>query len=80
MRIKILLLARLSDYSKELTFWRDTIRKILYSMSKTGKKAAEEVIKEVTATLKTHSTLSESEDDFETIKMASLLLEKKSKS
>lgn len=80
MRMKILLLARLSDYSKELTFWRDTIRKILYSTSKAGKKVAEEVIKEVTATLKTHSTLSESEVDFETIKMASLLLEKKSKS
>lgn len=46
----------IKDYSKELDFWRDTIRKILYRSSK---KQLEDVdiFKEVTLNLKTYKTM-----------------------
>jgi DNA repair exonuclease SbcCD ATPase subunit len=58
-RINVLMMARLSDYAKELDFWRDTIRKILYQ-GKGETLTAEGVVRQVTQTLKTYSTLSES--------------------
>jgi hypothetical protein len=54
MRIRILLIARISDYIKELNFWRDTIRKILTTPD--GKVSPEKVIDLVTDTLGTYGT------------------------
>ncbi|SRR5258706_6352162 len=53
-RVRLLLLARLSDYEKELSFWRDTIRKILYE-GKTDEKTVERLFDQVTKSLKTYS-------------------------
>jgi hypothetical protein len=72
-RIQILLLARLSDYSKELTFWRDTIRKILYQTTGDSK-VSEKVIDQITETLKTYGTRSGAADDFETIEVLAGIL------
>ena len=65
-RYKILLLARLSDYSKELDFWRDTIRKILYQATHEAK-TAETIITQVSQSLKTYGTHDRHSDDFEVI-------------
>lgn len=54
-RTKLLLLARISDYSRELEFWRDTVRRVLYANSST-REEREAFLSEVTATLKTYST------------------------
>jgi hypothetical protein len=55
-RIQIVLLSRISDYNKELSFWRDTIRKVLYQDNK-SESFADAVIKNVSENLKTYSTL-----------------------
>ncbi len=74
-RIRILLLARLSDYSKELSFWRDAIRRIL--IQATGRKvSADSLLKQVTQTLNTHSTLARSASDFDAITVMAGLLSK----
>lgn len=52
---KILLLSRISDYSKELNFWRDTIRALLITRG-AEKKSAEQIISGVTESLKTYGT------------------------
>ncbi|MBL8077654.1 MAG: hypothetical protein JNM55_06815 [Anaerolineales bacterium] len=54
-RIKLSLIARISDYAKELEFWRDTIRKILYESGK-DKRSVEMIIDTVTSSLKTYGT------------------------
>jgi hypothetical protein len=72
-RSKVLLRARLNDYAKELSFWRDTIRKTLYQ-SIHHDKAAELVINQVTETLKTYGTRSNVTDDFEAIKVMAGIL------
>lgn len=61
MKVKTLLLVRISDYSKELNFWRDTIRKILYSQ-KNDPGIADEIFKQVTSTLTTYSVLQKSDE------------------
>jgi len=53
-RKSAILIRRLSDYSKELTFWRDTIRKVLYEQSSAS--TAEKLLSTVTKTLKTFGT------------------------
>jgi hypothetical protein len=63
-KMKILALARITDYSKELSFWRDVVRRILYDSS--NKKAADKVIDEVTESLRTYGTRKESRE-FNTI-------------
>lgn len=60
-RLRILMVARLSDYSRELDFWRDTVRKILYLHGE-DKAAREAFIREISTSLKTYSTLKTSED------------------
>jgi len=66
-RVKLLLLARISDYSRELEYWRDTVRRIIY-VSGASKDTAEALLNEVTASLKTYSTrASASALDFNTI-------------
>jgi hypothetical protein len=52
-KMKLLLLARISDYSKELSFWRNTIR--LMIAGKENNKNAEELINQIAESLKTHS-------------------------
>ncbi len=53
-KMKLLLLAKISDYAKELSFWRNTIR--LLAASEENKKKAEEIIGKITETLKTYGT------------------------
>ncbi len=73
-RVKVILLARMSDYSRELNFWRDTVRKVLYGMTG-GKEAGESLVKHVTESLQTHRARTGVEDDFDTMKvLAGLML------
>jgi TolB-like protein len=74
LRVKIVLLARLSDAAKELTFWRDTIRRLLFSKAD-GFAVPDKLIEEITSELKTHSTR-ESEPDFDAIKTYAGLLQR----
>jgi len=75
-RVRLLLLARLSDYGKELDFWRDTIRKILYE-SKADERTVERIFDQVTKSLKTYS-VQEREVDFNAIEtLANILNENK---
>lgn len=48
-------LTNITQLRKELSFWHDTIRKILYN-NKTGFQSADKVIEMVTSTLKTYAT------------------------
>lgn len=69
-RANLLLLARLSDYAKELTFWRDTLRKAIYQSTK-DRNSAEALIRTVTKGLRTYSTLGKNSGiaDFENLKL-----------
>lgn len=77
-KYKIIHMAKLNDYSKELNFWRNTIRKLIYETN-SGKDKAEMVIKTVSSSLKTYQTLGQ-EHDFESLKVLSSLLNEKDKS
>lgn len=66
----ILLQAKLHDYRKELSFWRDTIRKIIYQLPD-GKDKAEQLIRIVSSSLKTYQTNEKQNHDFETLKVLS---------
>lgn len=70
---QILLQAKLNDYRKELNFWRNTIRKILYQLTN-GEKKADELIKIVSKALKTYQTNEKNEHDFETLKVLSKMI------
>jgi hypothetical protein len=72
-RHKILLLARLSDYSKELSFWQDTVRKILYQQTGSGQ-SAEKLIEEIRNSLGTYTTKKGVEDDLNTVKVLADML------
>ena len=54
-------ISRISDYSKELEFWKDTVRKILLSGG-IGKEPAEETLTSVVALLRTYGTQGRAED------------------
>jgi hypothetical protein len=71
-RIQVVMLARMSDYSQELRFWRDTIRKLLYGLTGTAE-AGDKIVKHVTESLKTYSTRTDY-PDFETIRVAAGLV------
>lgn len=73
LRKQILLHARLNDYSKELSFWRNTIRKVLYQLP-SGEERANQLINVVTSSLKTYQTREKDEIDFETIKVLSKMI------
>ena len=79
-RIKLLLIARIQDYRKELDFWKDTIRKIIYNQ-RGAKQDVNDLFDIVTKNLKTYGTrgiLGSSE--FESITtMAKLLVENEKK-
>jgi hypothetical protein len=76
-RINLLLMARITDLSKELTFWRDTIRKIIYTSGR-SKLDAEEILKLVSSHLGTQSTHGRSDDFEATLLLARLLATPKS--
>jgi hypothetical protein len=58
-KYRLLYVARISEYRKELDFWRDTLRKTI-----NNSEISEKIIKEITASLKTYGTLY-SDDDIE---------------
>lgn len=69
----ILLLARLNDYRKELNFWRNTIRKVIYKLPK-GEEKAEILIDSTISYLKTYQTHDKKTHDFETLRVFSNLI------
>lgn len=69
---RLLMQARLFDYSKELNFWRNTFRTLVLK-GHGDTKAADEAIETVTKTLKTHGT-NASMNHFEEIKVAAAWL------
>jgi hypothetical protein len=71
-KIRFYLLARISDYSRELDFWRDTARKIILSGGM-GKQSAESFLKSVTTTLGTWGTLSAADDYAAIIEVARMM-------
>jgi hypothetical protein len=74
-RIKVLLLARLADYAKELEFWRNTMAKFVLAAG--GVKQDVEIInKQVTDSLKTFGTRGRGADDFEAIKALAGMLQR----
>lgn len=64
IRHKIYDLNRISDLNKELNFWRDTIRRILYSV-KSEKVTDDMLFKTVTSTLKTYTVNEKSEKEID---------------
>lgn len=69
-KYKLVLLARLRDYSKELSFWKDTIRKIMYKTDENkNEDRSEKLFKIVTKNLKTFSTRKDVEIDYKTIEI-----------
>ena len=58
--------ARFSDFSKELSFWKDTIRKLLYSCGE-SKENADELYDTITNNLKTYLTKKVYRQDYDTI-------------
>jgi hypothetical protein len=67
---RLLLLARVFDYSKELSFWRNAFRTLVLQ-SGGEKKRADDAIDAVTNSLKTYGTKSGDGHDFEVIRVAS---------
>lgn len=67
VRQRVILLRQLSDYRTELSFWRDSIRKILYEKYKNNENA-DVIIKDITNNLKTYGTRSKLSGDYEVIK------------
>ncbi len=78
VKMRLLLLSKLHDYRKELNFWRNTIRKVLYQ-NKYDKKQADDLVNLVTSTLKTYQTNSKDEHDFEHLKMMASYIKEKEK-
>ncbi|WP_238906648.1 hypothetical protein [Clostridium sp. YIM B02506] len=72
---QIILLSRLNEYKKELSFWRDTIRKILYRNG-VNKENTEDIIDSITTNLKTYQTNSKNEIDFDTVNHLAKMLNK----
>ena len=63
-KIKATLVRTISDYSKELNFWKDTIRKMLYDLS-VDTKTADRLFESITDTLETYRTQSRIANDAE---------------
>lgn len=62
--IRIYYSAHISDLRKELSFWRDTVRKMLYN-SQNEFQTADKVIDTVTSTLKTYTTRKRSKENMD---------------
>lgn len=70
-------LVRVSDVQKELSFWRDTVRKLLYD-SQNKFQTADKLIETVTATLKTYTTRDHSNEKMdEVLYLAQLISDSK---
>ena len=63
---KIYYLSRMKDYQKELTFWKDTVRKTLYQSGKANKET-DILFEQITDTLKTYGTKSTADHNIEEI-------------
>jgi hypothetical protein len=72
-RLRILLLARLADYAKELDFWRNTMAKLVLTAGG-SKQDVEAINKQITESLKTFTTRSRAADDFDTITAVASML------
>lgn len=64
--MRLYLLTHISQLRKELSFWRDTVRKMLYN-SQNEFQTADKVIETVTSTLKTYTTRKHSEENVDEI-------------
>jgi|GEM_PF-3818310 hypothetical protein len=65
-KTRLYYISRMKSYSKELDFWKDTIRKILYQSS-TGEINETVIFDTVTKTLKTYGTRNNSDSNYEEI-------------
>jgi len=75
-RVKILLVARLADLAKELSFWRRTVRDLLIQ-SGADKRDVRELTDSITRSLKTFwASRGEYEADLEALKVAAALIDK----
>ncbi|KAB8142963.1 hypothetical protein F8S13_12020 [Chloroflexia bacterium SDU3-3] len=78
IKMKLLLLAKISDYTKELDFWKDTIRCIMYESSKENI-SSDMIIRTVNKTLKTYLTNeSKTNISFDEMKIISSIFSKSS--
>lgn len=73
LRLKIYLLARINDYAIELSFWRNSVSKILIQSGK-DEKYADKLIEKVSESLKTQSTNSDIFSNFKTIETMATLI------
>lgn len=62
--MRLYFLTRISQLRKELSFWRDTIRKMLYN-SQNEFQTADKIIETVTSTLKTYTTRERSDKNMD---------------
>lgn len=74
-KIKILYVSRISEYAKELSFWRDTIRKIMYN-SESKNLNSELIIDTVIKSLKTYHTRNQKDIEFTTLEILDKLSKK----
>ncbi|SCY78075.1 hypothetical protein [Lysinibacillus fusiformis] len=72
LKKQILLQAKLHDYSKELNFWRNTIRKMLHNNSRNV--SSVEIFDIVSKSLKTYQTNEKTNYDFEALKVLSKMI------
>lgn len=77
-RQKIFYQTRIQDIKKELNFWRDTIRKMMYDSTK-EKQDTDKIIDLVTSNLKTYTTRENSDQEFNEILFVAELIAKQEK-
>lgn len=73
LKKQILLQSKLSDYRKELNFWKDTIRKILYKQYGDNSKT-EKIFEVVTKSLQTYQTNEKNDYDLDTLTILSKII------
>ncbi len=66
-KVEVFLMARIADLQKELTFWRDTIRKATYNYSTNTDSS--KLIDAVTETLGTYSTMGRAQYNFQAVEV-----------
>lgn len=69
-KIKLQLLSQITDYERELNFWRDTLRKFLYQCGRSDADA-ERLLQSVTSNLETYKTRGSAAPAFEAAKFMS---------
>lgn len=73
---KILYKSKLSDFRKELDFWKDTVRRVIYKAGE-NKIDSQELFNIVTTNLQTYQTKTNANDHYETLKVMSKMFEEK---